>query len=73
VYTGAGASGPASGSGDIGAAVNLPAGATVTFTVNASISSAATGNLVNTATVTPPPGTTDPAPGNNSATDTDHQ
>src|SRR5204863_163906 len=31
----------------------------------------ATGNLVNTATVTPPAGVTDPTPGNNSATDTD--
>src|SRR5207249_471471 len=31
----------------------------------------ATGNLVNTATVTAPPGTTDPTPGNEGATDTD--
>src|SRR4029077_19953034 len=42
-----------------------------TFTVVAAISSTATGNLVNTATVTPPAGTTDPNPNNNSATDTD--
>ena len=31
--------------------------------------SGTTGPLVNTATITPPPGTTDPAPGSNTATD----
>jgi uncharacterized repeat protein (TIGR01451 family) len=35
------------------------------------VSLAAVGDLVNTATITPPGGVTDPAPGNNSATDTD--
>src|SRR5204862_279761 len=42
-----------------------------TFTVVASISSTATGDLVNTASAAVPAGTTDPVSGNNSATDTD--
>ncbi|HEU4662562.1 MAG TPA: hypothetical protein VFS55_00885 [Dokdonella sp.] len=62
---------PANGSGNINAAVNLPVGATATFTVTGTVSAAATGSLSNTATATPPAGTTDPAPGDNSATDTD--
>src|SRR5262249_46046706 len=41
------------------------------YTLMANISSGATGDLVNTATVTAPSGVTDPTPGNNSATDTD--
>jgi uncharacterized repeat protein (TIGR01451 family) len=61
----------AAGSGNISDTVNLPAGASVTYTVSASINAAATGTLSNTATVTAPAGVTDPAPGNNSATDTD--
>ena len=72
VYAG-GASGPASGSGNIAAIVNLPVGGTATFTAVCVISSSATGNLVNTATVTGPVGYVDPTPGNNSATDTDTQ
>ncbi len=67
-----GASGfTASGSGNINDTVNLPAGSSITYTLNANIASNATGNLVNTATVTAPPGVTDPNPGNNSATDSD--
>ena len=61
----------ASGSGNINDTVNLPAGGTITYTLHANIASSATGNLVNTATVTAPAGVTDPNPGNNSATDTD--
>ena len=57
--------------GNINDAVNLPSGGSVTYTVNATISPAATGNLSNTATVAVPGGVTDPTPGNNSATDTD--
>jgi len=67
----AGSSCPASGSGNIGASVNLLVGGTATFTLTGTVSAGATGNLVNTATVAVPPGTTDPTPGNNSATDTD--
>jgi uncharacterized repeat protein (TIGR01451 family) len=62
---------PASGTGNLGATVNLPVGGSVTFTVNATLAGSATGTLTNTATVTPPSGVTDPNPANNSATDTD--
>ena len=48
----------------------LPAGGTVTFSVTATVTATA-GSVTNTATVAPPSGTTDPTPGNNSATDTD--
>ena len=61
----------ANGSGNINDTVTMPAGSTITYTVVAVISASASGTLVNTATVTPPGGVTDPAPGNNSATDTD--
>jgi len=67
----AGASCTAGGSGNIGDTVDIPVGGTLTYTVNASTSSAATGDLTNTATVAAGPGQTDPVPGNNSATDTD--
>ena len=68
----AGSSCPASGSGAINTnAVNLLKNGVATFTVTASISGSATGSIVNTATATVPAGTTDPTPGNNSATDTD--
>ena len=67
-----GASGfTANGAGNINDTVNLPAGSTIIYTIVASIRASATGNLVNTATVTPPGGVTDPTPGNNTATDTD--
>ena len=61
----------ASGSGNISDTVNMPNGSAITYTVTANISSAATGDLVNTATVAVPAGVTDPTPGNNSQTDTD--
>jgi uncharacterized repeat protein (TIGR01451 family) len=67
----AGASGPANGAGNIAALLGLPVGGTATFTVTGTVSASATGNLVNTATITVPAGTTDPNPANNSATDTD--
>ncbi len=73
-WTCAGAGGgscPASGSGSIDAAVNLPAGASVTFVLNGTVALGTTGNLVNTATVAAPAGTIDPNPNNNSATDSD--
>jgi uncharacterized repeat protein (TIGR01451 family) len=49
----------------------MPSGSSITYTVNATVGASATGNLVNTATVTAGGGVTDPTPGNNSATDTD--
>ncbi len=61
---------PASGTGDIDALVDLPVGATVTFSITAIVSEGATGDLVNTATVAAPSGVTDPTPANSAATDT---
>ncbi|MGH8106231.1 MAG: Calx-beta domain-containing protein, partial [Arenimonas sp.] len=71
-WTCAGAGGgicPASGSSNINSAVNLPNGASVTFTASATVSSAASGSISNTATITN--SGSDTNPGNNSATDTD--
>ena len=73
-WTCAGAGGgtcTANGSGNINDSVNLPSGGSVTYTATCAVSSGASGSLINTATVTAPAGTTDPTPGNNSATDTD--
>lgn len=66
-----GGSGPANGSGNINALVNLPNGAKARFVVNVHISPSATGNMINTAAVEAPSGVTDPNPSNNSATDID--
>jgi CSLREA domain-containing protein/uncharacterized repeat protein (TIGR01451 family) len=49
--------------------ITLPPGSSVTYTAVCGISAAATGSLSNTATVSS--ATSDPTPGNNSATDTD--
>jgi uncharacterized repeat protein (TIGR01451 family) len=68
---GAGASCPASGSGNISAPVTIPAGEQVTFTVTLVTPSSQTTNLTNTASIAPPGGVTDPIPGNNAASDTD--
>ena len=57
--------------GNITGTVNLPVGDTVTYTLVVKLSSTATGNLVNTATVAAPATATDPVPGNNTASDTD--
>ncbi|HMM68383.1 MAG TPA: hypothetical protein PKC03_15720, partial [Dokdonella sp.] len=62
---------PASGSGNLNAAVSIPVGGTASFVLGGTVGSATTGNLVNTATIAPPAGTADPVGGNNSATDTD--
>lgn len=60
----------AAGSGNVNdTTVNLPTGGSVTYTASCAINPAATGTLVNTATVGS--GVTDPNPGNDSATDTD--
>src|SRR5262249_36229565 len=63
--------GPSSGTGALAATVDLPVGATVTFTFTVLVDPSATGSLTNTATVSPPARVTDPTPGNNGATDTD--
>jgi uncharacterized repeat protein (TIGR01451 family) len=46
-------------------------GETVTFTLTGTVPAGATGLLVNTATVSPPPGVTDPDPSDDSSTVTD--
>jgi uncharacterized repeat protein (TIGR01451 family) len=62
----------AAGSSNINdAAVVLPAGASVTYTLTGTLSPSATGSLGNTATVAAGGGASDPNPANNSATDTD--
>ena len=58
------------GTGSIATTVNLAAGSSATFTVNATLRSDASGTLTNTATVAPPAGIVDPNLANNSATDT---
>lgn len=68
---GGGTCGAPNGAGNINQVVNLPAGGSVTFLVNATIDPAATGQLVNTASVVAPAAVPDPVPGNNSQTDTD--
>ena len=49
----------------------LAPGDSTSFQLTVAIDPAATGSIVNTAMVSPPPGVTDPTPGNDSATDTD--
>ena len=57
------------GSGNIATTVNLPAGATAFFTATASIAPDAVGVLVNTASVAPAPGASDPSSANNTDQD----
>ncbi len=66
----AGASCTASGSGSINASlVNLPANATATFTVNYTVADSFFGSIMNTASIAPPTGFTDPTSSNDSQTD----
>lgn len=68
--TGGATGNSASGTGNINdAALNLPAGSTVTYTAACLIDHGATGSLANTATISS--AVVDPVPANNSATDTD--
>jgi uncharacterized repeat protein (TIGR01451 family) len=62
--------GAASGSGNINTTVNLLVNGKATFVLNATVAADATGNIVNTATVTPPAGVPDNNPGNGSSTST---
>ncbi|NCD72372.1 T9SS type B sorting domain-containing protein [Mucilaginibacter agri] len=66
-----GATGNASGTGSINELVNMPIGATITYTVIANIPSAQISPLTTTATISLPLGTVDPVPANNTASDTD--
>jgi uncharacterized repeat protein (TIGR01451 family) len=62
---------PANASGDITAfTIDLPVNGAVVFTVSGIIIGTPPITLSNTATIAVPNGVTDPAPGNNSATDT---
>lgn len=63
--------GAVSGTGSINSTVNLASGGNATFTVNTTVAADALGTLTNTASITAPSGSTDPAPNNNSASDTD--
>ena len=62
---------PPGGFGDIAASVDLPVGTSVLFSVIGTLNPASVGVLANTASIAAPAGVTDPAPGNNSATDAD--
>ena len=62
----------ATGSGnDLAATIDIAAGAgnSVTFIVSGTVVAGTTAPIVNTVTVQPPAGVTDPVPGNNAATD----
>ena len=59
------------GSGDINQTLNLAANSSAVFTLSANLSSDANSNLVNTASLLVPTGTTDPDLSNNTATDMD--
>lgn len=66
-----GATCTSSGSGDINDTVDLPVGATATYSVHGVVAQGTTGNLINTATVAAPTNINDSTPANNSATDSD--
>lgn len=68
---GGGASCTSPGAGNIDDTVDLPAGGTLRYTVTGTVDAAASGELINIATISPPGGITDPTPGNNSASHTD--
>ncbi len=59
------------GDGAIDEEVDLPAGASLTYTIQGTVDPAGTGSVSNTATVQAPLGVIDPRPGNNTATDVD--
>ncbi|MCU1448756.1 MAG: hypothetical protein JWP02_926, partial [Acidimicrobiales bacterium] len=61
----------ANGSGNISDIVNMPSGASITYTATGTISPSATGSLANTASVSAPSGTTELDGTNNQQTDTD--
>jgi LPXTG-site transpeptidase (sortase) family protein len=65
-----GATCSASGNGNINDSLSIPAGQSVTYSINAAVLSSSTGNLVNSATAALS-AVTDPTPLNNSSTDTD--
>ena len=64
--TGAGCT-AAAGTGDISQAVNLLAGATITFAATCTAGASTAGTTINTATIVAPPGFVDPSPGDHAA------
>lgn len=66
-----GATCPASGSGSPDFVASMPVGSSLRLLVNATLSPAATGSLLNTASAQVQAPAVDPQPANNSATDTD--
>ncbi len=60
---------PPKGTGNVDEPVNVPAGESLTFTVECTIDAAVSGTFENTATVDPDAGDVDPNLGDNSATD----
>ncbi len=62
---------PASGTGNLGANVDLASGGKATFTITYTVAPSATGSLANTASIVVPAGFTDLTASNNDATDTD--
>jgi uncharacterized repeat protein (TIGR01451 family) len=66
-----GATCAASGTGNINTTVDLPAGGWVTFTMTGTVTASAGSTLSNTASVSRPGGVVDPAPSNDTATDSD--
>ncbi|MEO8355235.1 MAG: sortase [Chloroflexota bacterium] len=66
-----GCSAAGNSSSDFSDTVNLPVGGSIVYTVTANVIANPTGNLVNTATITPPAGFADMDTSNNSSTDTD--
>ncbi|MFO0808644.1 MAG: choice-of-anchor Q domain-containing protein [Gemmataceae bacterium] len=66
-----GATSTPSGSGPIADTLDLPAGASVTYTVTATVSATARGTIQASATIAPPLGFDDPNSANNTATDKD--
>lgn len=63
-----GAAGPAGGSGDVDALIDIPVGGTATFTVSATADSTTLDELANTAFVTGPDGVPDPNLDDNAST-----
>jgi hypothetical protein len=70
VFTG-GATGATSGVGDITEHVSLPVGATITYTIQATVAKSARGRLVSTAVLTPPEDVLEARPADNLVTDVD--
>jgi len=67
----AGSTCTASGAGAINDTVHLLPGGTATYTFSGTVAPGATGLLINAVSVAPAAGGNDPAPGNNTAVDTD--